>query len=301
MAPRKKPVTKKAAVDKKGVKAKQGPESVPPQVPKAKVPSPLDIDATPVLKEKSSVFSMRATKLFTPMEPEDKKAAAVEGRLQRAEKRRRINTKEEQDEDDNTIPPKNRKKLVPKKAKEAASSSSSPPTTSDDDIYPDDKPTSTTTKDGIKLLTRKELNTSASEAAAKLKSKREEKRVTRPKVDAELIGTGNTKKAVKIPTVPEPKPKPAKNKKKDKENEDFSNSSHITLLSPQIEYQCEECGQFFLHLRGLRRHVKSKHGEDQSRFPCPKCDAVMSRKDVLDRHLYRKHPTIIKPLNNEWA
>lgn len=48
----------------------------------------------------------RATKLFTPMEPEDKKAAAVEGRLQRAEKRRRINT----NEDGDIVPAKNKKK-----------------------------------------------------------------------------------------------------------------------------------------------------------------------------------------------
>lgn len=64
MAPRKKFFMKKtSAKKKKVVNAKQGPVSavIPSQQPtssKAKIPSPLDFDATPVVKEKSSVFSM---------------------------------------------------------------------------------------------------------------------------------------------------------------------------------------------------------------------------------------------------
>ena len=55
-------------------------------------------------------------------------------------------------------------------------------------------------------------------------------------------------------------------------------------------YLCPSCGSCIKHLSNYIRHIKRC---GKSKIPCPNCEKVFSRQDVLKRHCDKYHPPLI--------
>lgn len=62
-------------------------------------------------------------------------------------------------------------------------------------------------------------------------------------------------------------------------------------LMPQLA--CAICGQSFSKQANLTRHLKVHNGEKP--FACPACSYHATRKEHLEKHFTRMHPTGIPP------
>ena len=67
---------------------------------------------------------------------------------------------------------------------------------------------------------------------------------------------------------------------------------HIARVHEEKKpFKCDNCGDSFGTKQILQRHNNRKHSKIRIKqeFPCPKCDLILCRKDVLTKHIARKH------------
>ena len=55
----------------------------------------------------------------------------------------------------------------------------------------------------------------------------------------------------------------------------------------KMEFPCKICGAIYSSSRACQRHEKTAHGNEL--FKCDQCEYQANRKDVLSKHIMRKH------------
>ena len=63
----------------------------------------------------------------------------------------------------------------------------------------------------------------------------------------------------------------------------------FVLVSPdRSQFSCKECGSVFKDHSNCRRHVKTRHFQEQP-VPCPVCGVTYKNKNSLNGHLRAQH------------
>jgi len=59
----------------------------------------------------------------------------------------------------------------------------------------------------------------------------------------------------------------------------------------ELSGECAYCGEAFSRKSDAKRHENSVHRREKFRFRCSLCATKCSRKDALERHIKKKHPS----------